>query len=462
MTHRRLPTLIATLAALAAASPTLAQIPTDASRGVLSFADNLENALPAVVSVATLGRSAGPSSDETEAREITGGSGVIIDAARGIIVTNHHVVDRGQSFRVDLPDGRSLDAKLLGADKATDLAVLQIEASGLNQVPVVDSDTLKTGDIAFAVGYPLGLDQTVTMGVISGLGRSGLGDAVEDYIQTDAAVNSGNSGGPLLDSRGRLIGINTSILSGGFGGGNDGIAFAVPTNIMAVVVAQLRDTGAVVRGRTGVTVASLNPARAKTLDLALARGALVEDVQPGSSGERAGLRRGDVLTRVRNRPVANAGSFLAAVGVASPGDSLPLVYLRQGEERRGTLAIEPQTMPAVMLGREALLAWGARLRVGEDGAVTVASVAGGSNAATAGLTAGDVIRAVNGRAPGDLATVAATLGDGAAGAEIEVLRGEAIETLAIAGGAPEAAPDPAGARSAPPPPEPAPDSKTPA
>lgn len=462
MTHRRLLTLLPAIGLIAMAAPATAQIPTDASRGVLSFAANLEDALPAVVSVATLGRSGGPSSDTAEPRQISGGSGVIIDARQGIIVTNHHVVERGQSFRVDLPDGRSVDAKLLGADKATDLAVLQIEASGLSQVPVVDSDTLKTGDLAFAVGYPLGLDQTLTMGVISGLGRSGLGDAVEDYIQTDAAVNSGNSGGPLLDSRGRLIGINTSILSGGFGGGNDGIAFAVPTNIMAVVVAQLRETGEVVRGRTGVTVASLNPTRAKGLGLSLARGAVVEDVQPGSPGEQAGLQRGDVLTRIRNRPVANAGSFLAAVGVASPGDRLAVVYLRDGEERRGTLAVDPQSVPAVVRGRDALLAWGARLVAGADGP-SVTSVVAGSNAANGGLRAGDTIRSVNGRAPGDLATLAATLGDGSNGAEIEVVRGEETEPLTIAGGAAEAAPDPAGARSAPSAPSmPEPDSKTPA
>src|SRR5690606_40466172 len=143
-----------------------------------------------------------------------------------VVVTNNHVVEGGRKFTVDLSDGRIFDAVLVGADKATDLAVLRLEANGadlrLSQIEVASSDTLRTGDLAFAVGYPLGLDQTLTMGVISGLGRSGLGDAVEDYIQTDAAVNSGNSGGPLLDSRGRLIGINTSVVPGR-GGGNDGL-----------------------------------------------------------------------------------------------------------------------------------------------------------------------------------------------------------------------------------------------
>ncbi|RZJ86006.1 MAG: trypsin-like serine protease, partial [Brevundimonas sp.] len=216
----------------AAAAQTAGSPPFDARRGVFTFAAGLERSLPAVVQVTTLSSAGGPTTGETEPKPLMGGSGVIIDAAQGIIVTNNHVVDGGQKFTVDMTDGRLFDAVLIGADKATDIAVLKIEATGLNQVEIASSDNLRSGDLAFAVGYPLGLDQTLTMGVISGLNRSGMGDAVEDYIQTDAAVNSGNSGGPLLDSRGRLIGINTSILSGGFGGGNDGIAFAVPTRIM--------------------------------------------------------------------------------------------------------------------------------------------------------------------------------------------------------------------------------------
>ena len=230
---------------LIAATPAAAQqspVPFDAQRGVFTFATGLERALPAVVQVTTLGQSEGPSSGENEPRPISSGSGAIIDAREGIVVTNNHVVEGGRKFTVDMTDGRIFDAVLIGTDKATDLAVLKIEATGLSQIDVVNSDSLRTGDLAFAVGYPLGLDQTLTMGVISGLGRSGMGDRIEDYIQTDAAVNSGNSGGPLLDSRGRLIGINTSILSGG-GGGNDGIAFAVPSRILMYVVAQLRESG---------------------------------------------------------------------------------------------------------------------------------------------------------------------------------------------------------------------------
>src|SRR5690606_26852163 len=220
------------------------------------------------------------------------------DAREGIIVTNHHVIENGQKFTVDLIDGRLFDATLIGADKATDIAVLKIDAPGLSQVTTVDSDTLRSGDLAFAVGYPLGLDQTLTMGVISGLNRSGMGDAIEDYIQTDAAVNSGNSGVPLLDSRGRLIGINTAILSGGFGDGNGGIAFAVRTRIMMFLLAHLLALGEVKRDRVGLGLVSMTAEPAREIGLNIVRCAVFYDVEPGYSVEQAALKPRDVLTRL--------------------------------------------------------------------------------------------------------------------------------------------------------------------
>ncbi len=377
--------------------------PYDSRRGVFSFATGLERSLPAVVQVTTLGVSGGPTTGQTEPVAVSSGSGVIIDAAEGIIVTNHHVIEGGQKFRVDMSDGRLVDATLIGADKATDIAVLRIEASGLSEVEMVDSDTLRTGDLAFAVGYPLGLDQTLTMGVISGLGRSGMGDAVDDYIQTDAAVNSGNSGGPLLDSRGRLIGINTSILSGGMGGGNDGIAFAVPTRILLFVVDQLRTTGEVTRGRIGATLGSLTADRAVEKGLSFVRGAVVEDVAPGSPAERAGLMRGDIITRVQNRPVANAGSVQATVGVAPPGTPVTLVYIRNGQETATTVNVELLSTAAVQVGINAVEAYGANFRElkptdsrAEAAGVLVTAVEGGSVAARQGLVAGDLVTAVDG------------------------------------------------------------------
>lgn len=418
---------------LLAVTPAAAQqspVPFDAQRGVFTFATGLERALPAVVQVTTLGQSEGPSSGENEPRPISSGSGAIIDARLGIVVTNNHVVEGGRKFTVDMTDGRIFDAVLIGTDKATDLAVLKIEAPsvsnlGLSQIEVVNSDSLRTGDLAFAVGYPLGLDQTLTMGVISGLGRSGMGDRIEDYIQTDAAVNSGNSGGPLLDSRGRLIGINTSILSGG-GGGNDGIAFAVPSRILMYVVAQLRESGEVRRGATGAILGSLNAQRSRDLGLGIVRGAVIEDVAPGSSAEAAGLRRGDIVTRIQNRPVSNAGTVAATIGIAAPGTRLDVVYLREGREGRATLTVETPSERLIRVGPEAVMARGASVRAVTDG-LQVFSVEGGSVAAAAGLQAGDLIRAVDDASVSDLGGLAAAL-DADAGLTLSVTRGgETVE-----------------------------------
>lgn len=429
-------TPVAVTAAPAAASvqtPSVAGLPYDARRGVFTFAAGLDASLPAVVQVTTLGQSRGPSSDG-DPKPSQGGSGVIIDAANGIIVTNNHVIENGQKFTVDMTDGRLFDAVLIGADKATDIAVLKIEAKGLSQVQTVDSDTLRTGDLAFAVGYPLGLDQTLTMGVISGLNRSGMGDAIEDYIQTDAAVNSGNSGGPLLDSRGRLIGINTSILSGGMGGGNDGIAFAVPTRIMMFVVDQLRATGEVKRGQIGVALGSLTAERARDLGLNLVRGAVVYDAAPGSSAEQAGLRPGDVITRVQNRPVANAGSVQATVGIARPGAALPVVYLRDGREATATLTVQSPDPAAVRVGRSAAMARGLTFRNSGDGAgAQITVVEGGSAAAAAGVQAGDVVVSAGSTSVADMTGLAAALQAAGGAVDLTVMRDGERTTISLPG-----------------------------
>lgn len=415
----------------AATSATAQSVPYDERRGVFTFASGLEQALPAVVQVTTLGQSEGPSSGDNEPKPISSGSGAVIDAAQGIVVTNNHVVEGGTKFTVDLTDGRIFDATLVGTDKATDLAVLKIDpkerALDLSQIEVVDSDSLRTGDLAFAVGYPLGLDQTLTMGVISGLGRSGMGDRIEDYIQTDAAVNQGNSGGPLLDSRGRLIGINTAILSGGMGGGNDGIAFAVPSRILMFVTEQLRATGEVKRGVTGAILGSLNAERARELGLGIVRGAVVEDVAPGSSAESAGLKRGDIITRIQSRAVSNAGTVAATIGMADPGTEVQVVYLRDGREGRTALRVREPGEETLMVGSEAVVARGFSARAASEG-VQVFAVEGGSAAARAGLAAGDLIQAVNGTGVSDLASLSAALKASDA-VTLSVRRGE--ETVEI-------------------------------
>ncbi|WP_298125337.1 trypsin-like peptidase domain-containing protein [Brevundimonas sp.] len=409
------------LVPVAAAAQTAGPAPYDERRGVFTFAAGLERSLPAVVQVTTLGQSEGPTSGAREPKPLSTGSGVIIDARAGIVVTNQHVVENGTKFTIDLLDGRLLDATLVGADKATDIAVLRIDAVGLTQVEVADSETLRTGDIAFAVGYPLGLDQTVTMGMVSGLNRSGLGDAVEDYIQTDAAVNSGNSGGPLLDSRGRLIGVNTSILSGG-GGGNDGIAFAVPSRIMMVVVDQLLAFGEVRRGEIGAMLGSLTAERSRELGLGIVRGAVVLDVAPGSPAEAAGLRRDDVITRIHARPVANAGSVLATVGIAQPGTRLRIVWLRDGAEMAGEVEVRMARPDGLVVGLDRLVLRGATLATasGEPAGLLVESVEAGSPAAGADLRAGDVVTAIDGLPVSDMA--GATGAFGAEGARTLTVR----------------------------------------
>nr|WP_316629534.1 trypsin-like peptidase domain-containing protein [uncultured Brevundimonas sp.] len=426
--------VLARPAAQADTRTTAAGLPYDARRGVFSFSSGLEGSLPAVVQVTTLGQSRGPSSDSTDPKPYASGSGVIVDAAEGLVITNNHVVEGGRKFTIDLTDGRLFDAVLVGADKATDIAVLRITPDGrplnLKQVQTVDSDTLRTGDLAFAVGYPLGLDQTLTMGVISGLNRSGLGDAVEDYIQTDAAVNSGNSGGPLLDSRGRLIGINTSILSGGLGGGNDGIAFAVPTRIMLYVADQLKTNGEVKRGQTGAIFGSLNAERARELHLGIVRGAVVADVAPGSPAERAGLRHNDVITRLQGRPVANAGSVNATVGIAAPGSDLSVSYLRDGRDATTSLRVETPSDQPVTIGAQSVVAYGAALR-NQDGGAQVVSVQAGSAAAQADLTAGDVVTAIAGAPVADARAAAAALQTASGAVELTITRGGERQALTL-------------------------------
>jgi serine protease DegQ len=274
-----------------------------------------------------------------------------------------------------------------------------------------------------------------------------MGDRIEDYIQTDAAVNSGNSGGPLLDSRGRLIGINTSILSGGSDplgmgatGGNDGIAFAVPTRILLFVVGQIREHGEVTRGKIGAVMGSLTATRARAFGLGIVRGAVVEDVTPGSPAEGAGLQKNDIITRIQNRPVANAGSVQATVGIAPPGTRLSIVYLRDNHEHTTSLTVAVPEPVRVSVGKSAVEAFGAQFRALEPAAsgkdetvvqtgVLVVSVEGGSDAAQHKLTAGDIVTRVGERDVTDLASLAAALAVDDGMTTLTVKRGE--ETVEI-------------------------------
>src|SRR5215472_9818825 len=241
------------------------------------------------------------------------GSGVIVDAAQGYVLTNSHVAENSNSIEVTLKDGRRLKARLIGHDPDTDIGVLQIPAGGLTAVPIGDSDRLQVGDFVLAVGNPFGLGQTVTSGIVSALGRNGLGiEGYEDFIQTDASINPGNSGGPLVDLQGRVVGINTAILAPS--GANIGIGFAVPINMARQVMDQLISYGEIKRGRIGVAIQDLTPELAQAMNTNQTNGAVITRVEAGSPAEQAGLRTGDLVTAVNGAPMRSGTELRNRVG----------------------------------------------------------------------------------------------------------------------------------------------------
>ena len=340
------------------------------------------------------------------------GSGVIV-STDGYILTNHHVVDGAEDIRVELNDGRTLSAKVIGSDPPSDLAVLKVEAAGLPVLPLGDSDRARVGDMVLAVGNPLGIGQTVTSGIISAKGRqTGLGDgSFEDFIQTDAAINRGNSGGALVNTQGELVGINSQIFSPT--GGNIGIGFAIPANMAKDVMEQLTRTGRVRRGMLGVTIQPVTSDLASSLGLAQVRGAIVSSVQAGSPAERAGVRQGDVITAFNGSPVSDSNSLRNLVARSQPGSEATLTVSRDNREQqlRVTLGELPADRSSAAsgggrgsddtggLGIEAepvtpALAQRFNLPAGSQGLI-ITEVDPAGPAADAGLSEGDVIDEVN-------------------------------------------------------------------
>ena len=273
------------------------------------------------------------------------GSGVIVDAAQGYVMTNAHVVENASTIEVTTKDNRRLTAKLIGRDADTDIAVLQIPTGSLTAVPIGDSDRLQVGDFVLAIGNPFGLGQTVTSGIISALGRSGLGiEGYEDFIQTDASINPGNSGGPLVDLQGRVVGINTAILAPG--GGNIGIGFAVPINMARQVMDQLVNYGEIKRGRIGVAIQDLTPDLAQALGTKHTQGAVIARVEAGSPAERAGLRTNDLVVAINGAPMRSGVELRNRVGLSRIGDEVELSVERGGAERNVTVRIEKATTTA--------------------------------------------------------------------------------------------------------------------
>jgi serine protease Do/serine protease DegQ len=329
------------------------------------------------------------------------GSGVIVDAKKGHILTNHHVINNATEIIITLKDQRQLKAKLVGSDPETDIAVLQVDPENLTQVAFGDSEKIEVGDFVVAIGNPFGLGQTVTMGIISALGRSGLGiEGYEDFIQTDASINPGNSGGALLTLKGEVIGINTAII--GPAGGNIGIGFAVPINMARSVMDQILTHGEVRRGRIGVAVQDLTPDIAQALKLDKTTGALVNRVEPNSPAEKAGLKAGDVVTTIGGKPVRGGADLRNRIGLLRVGDKAELQVVREKTIKTVYIQIgqrEQQKAEATEgIPRLAGAAFSAVERSAQPNrpkGVVVASVEPNSPAAGNGLRAGDVIMAVN-------------------------------------------------------------------
>jgi serine protease Do/serine protease DegQ len=406
----KLPLSLATLLLAAWTSVAGAQLPaTVGETPVPSLAPMLKRVTPAVVNIATRGtveeqnplmndpffRRFFDAPNQPRQREFqSAGSGVIVDAKNGYIITNAHVVENATDITVQLLDNRSLKAKVVGTDPGSDVAVLKVQAGNLVDLPIADSDRAEVGDFVVAIGNPFGLGHTVTSGIVSALGRSGINpEGYEDFIQTDASINPGNSGGALVNLGGQLVGINSAILSRT--GGNIGIGFAIPANMMKVVMNQLIKYGAVKRGVLGVNIQTLAPEIAQSMDLPqTTQGALVSQVVEGSPAEKAGVKAGDVITAVNGRTVKDAGSLRNSIGLLSIGEKVDLSLLRDGKPRRVTATVSERdaTAEAKASGAHSGLD-GADMADGPNG-VLIRAVAEGSPAAQRGLRANDVILAV--------------------------------------------------------------------
>ena len=430
--------------------------------GTDSYAPVVANVAPAVVTVrserrARLTQQQLPFLDDPRFREFFGdgfgqggptpgpqprqgglGSGVIVNSD-GYILTNHHVIAGADTVRVELKDRRVFDARIVGSDEPSDLAVLKIEAAQLPVVPFGDSELVNVGDVVLALGNPMGVGQTVTMGIISAKGRAtGLGDgSFEDFLQTDAPINTGNSGGALVNTRGELVGINSQILSPS--GGNIGIGFAIPVNMARTVMDALINDGEVRRGRLGVTVQPVTSDLAASLRLAKVGGALVNDVQDGSAADRAGIRPGDAIVAINKQDVADSNELRNRIAQLGPDASVDLTIVRNGETQtvKATLEALPSTTVASAgtnspadertagLVVEPLTPQRARqMGLGDSGGLLVTGADPNGPAAQAGIRTGDVIQQVDGQALDSTEALRRALSGGDRPALVLVRRGD--------------------------------------
>ena len=339
-------------------------------------------------------------------REVaSAGSGVIVDAERGYILTNHHVVADADEIKVSLMDGEILDAEIVGSDEATDIALIKVNVEGesLVEMPIGDSEIIRVGDFVLAIGNPFGLGHTVTSGIVSALGRTGINrSGYEDFIQTDASINPGNSGGALVNMRGELVGINSAIISRS--GGNVGIGFAVPTEIAKSVMNQILDYGEVRRGLLGVSIQTIDSEIAKALEIDVESGALISLIEPGSAAEDAGLRVDDIIVAVDDEKISGASELRNTIGLMGSGEEIEIEFIR-GDETLATTATlgEQRRVVSSSVGSDIHpgLA-GAEFGSSSTRGIEVESVVADSPAAQRGLRAGDIITAANRREVRDL------------------------------------------------------------
>ncbi|MBF2761533.1 MAG: Do family serine endopeptidase [Ectothiorhodospiraceae bacterium AqS1] len=367
-----------------------------------------------------------PPDEPQRLQERAAGSGVIVDARRGLVLTNHHIVQRAEAVVVTLEGKGRFVAELLGSDPGTDIALLQIDAEGLTEMPVGDSDSLEVGDFVVAIGNPFGLGKTVTSGIVSALGRSGLDfKDFEDFIQTDASINPGNSGGALINLEGELVGINTAIFGAG-GSGNIGIGFAIPSNMAAAVMRQLAEYGDMVRGGIGIVVQDLDPDLAEALGVANGQGTVIVEVKAGSPAERAGLRIEDVITAIDGSPVDDARDLLNSIGLIRVGEAIDLDLIRAGKPLRIRATVGSDSSP---LSHPALRGSTIRELEGDDSryrgleGVLVSQVERNSPAAWNGIRRGDIILAINNRRVRNRKDLESVLGSQPGSLAIRLLRG---------------------------------------
>lgn len=423
--------------------PALANLPLQLNgQQMPSLAPMLESVTPAVVLISVKGTHAeqqkipdafkfffgNPRQNQARERPFRGlGSGVIIDSDKGYIVTNNHVIKEADEIQITLKDGRQIEAKKIGADESSDIALLQVDPSSLVEVKVADSDKLRVGDFAVAIGSPFGLGQTVTSGIVSALGRSGLNnDNYEDFIQTDAAINSGNSGGALVNLRGELIGINTAII--GPNGGNVGIGFAIPSNMVKNIVSQILEFGEVRRGVLGVSGYSVNGEIAKAMELDASQGGFVERVAPDSAAEEAGIEAGDVITQVNGKHVKGFSELRGKIGSIGAGKDVELTVIKaNGKTKTYTVTLKKAENANIEPASIHKMLEGAKLSNQTNAlGVIIESVEQDSPAEVIGLRKGDVIAGVNKVAIENIAELRDYLSDLKGISLLKIIRGNSI------------------------------------